>query len=129
MCIRDRDGSIEASAETGPSDATRPRDAPEEEAATESGPSLLPCTATETPLMEWTFDASTSGWTLSIESGVQATITWTAATGNPSPGAVRVDVTPRTSDAQRGTQMQEPDDSENGRALAMKRCTRNSPGE
>jgi hypothetical protein len=61
---------------------------------TDTEPSTLPCTVATPTVQAWTFDSSVQGWTLSLDSNVQASLTWTDATGDPSFGALQVDVTP-----------------------------------
>jgi hypothetical protein len=55
------------------------------------------CAPSETePAQSWTFndgDAGVDGWTVSSDTGVSASVTWTGATGNPSPGALLFAVT------------------------------------
>jgi hypothetical protein len=61
-------------------------------------PSSSPCMPQTTPIDEWTFDSEVQPWTFAIDTGVQATLTWTGTAGNPTLGAVEFDVTPRPSD-------------------------------
>jgi hypothetical protein len=65
----------------------------------DAGALTFPCTNTETTVMEWTFDTSVSGWLISAQTDVQASLAWTSAEGKPSPGALQIEVTPRESDA------------------------------
>jgi len=73
-------------------------DAPEDagaagDALSEAGVSSLACTGDQPAVEEWTFDSGIEGWTLSIDTGVDG------STGDPSPGALRVDVAPYVDDA------------------------------
>jgi hypothetical protein len=65
--------------------------------------SNLPCTSGAPPLRSWTFDSDTEGWVLLLNSGVSGGVSWTGSTGDPSPGALEVDVTQMPADA--GTPM------------------------
>lgn len=56
------------------------------------------CTTDETVVNQWMFDANTENWALSTDTGLQGSLTWTSATGYPSPGALEVDVTPGVGD-------------------------------
>lgn len=47
---------------------------------------------------EWTFDASVESWTVAVDPGVLGNVSWTAATGEPSPGALELEVTPSPAD-------------------------------
>jgi hypothetical protein len=60
---------------------------------TQDGPSSLPCSSSTAPLAEWTFDATTQGWTMDLSTGLIASLTWTSSTGNPTRGALQVDFT------------------------------------
>jgi hypothetical protein len=101
-----RDSGVDA---RRPDDASPPKkdvsdtkdasDAGSVDSAEEPAEPTLPCTAAEQPVSAWTFDSGTSDWVLSIESDVQASLNWTADAGNPSPGALEVNVTPRESDS------------------------------
>jgi hypothetical protein len=101
-----RDASVDAGILTDAArfkkDALETKDASDSgspESAKETGEPTLPCTAVEQAVLEWTFDGGTSNWVLSIESDVEASLSWTADAGKPSLGAVEVSVTPRESDS------------------------------
>ena len=72
-----------ASEAAGPSDASPP----------DAAASVRPCTGSPSVVREWTFDSDVQGWTLALNPGVQGGVVWTGSTGNPSPGALEVDVT------------------------------------
>jgi hypothetical protein len=96
-------GPPDVSVDVPPVDASRSKDASDgspEDTRQNREASTLPCTTAEPLVEEWTFDADAgvSGWSISAQSGVQATLTWTSAVGDPSPGALQVEVTPRSSD-------------------------------
>lgn len=67
--------------------------------ATSTAPSTAPCTANVTAAREWDFDSTAEAWSLETDTGVQATLVWSGATGDPNAGALQVDVTPASSDA------------------------------
>jgi hypothetical protein len=66
--------------------------------AAEAGSSSAACSGDHTPVQQWTFDSTAQGWTLSLDTGVDASVAWIGTTGNPSPGALQVDVTPYADD-------------------------------
>jgi hypothetical protein len=72
--------------------------APDAEASVEAASSQA-CLGAVPPVREWMFDAGAEGWTLTIGNGVDAGLTWTSTTGDPSPGALEVDFTPPVTDA------------------------------
>jgi hypothetical protein len=41
----------------------------------------------------WAFDQTVEAWQLSLDGGTSGTLVWTGATGDPSPGALQLDVT------------------------------------
>jgi hypothetical protein len=61
--------------------------------------SSLPCNSSVTPVRAWTFDSDTEGWVFLLNSGVSGGVSWTGSTGDPSPGALEVDVTSLPADA------------------------------
>lgn len=71
--------ALDASDASPPSDATVPNE---------------PCTGTQTPVRQWTFDSNVQGWQLSTNLGVQGTLAWTATSGMPAPGALQIDISP-----------------------------------
>jgi hypothetical protein len=94
--------------EAGDADATAPEagdDGAIVESSTDSGaetsvpPPTAPCTAPGPYVEAWSFDGGLGPWSLSLDPGVQANLTWTTAVGDPTPGALQVDVTPAASDA------------------------------
>ena len=64
------------------------------EASLDGSSSSLACSSTATPVQEWPFDTTIDGWIIGVNSGVNATLTWTGSTGYPTPGALQVDFTP-----------------------------------
>ena len=58
------------------------------------GASSLACSSGATPVQEWTFDTTIDGWIIGVNTGVNASLTWTGSTGYPTPGALQVDFTP-----------------------------------
>jgi hypothetical protein len=58
-----------------------------------------PCAAGIAPAREWSFDSTLEGWSVETDTGVPATVAWTGASGNPSPGALQADVTPAATDS------------------------------
>jgi hypothetical protein len=50
------------------------------------------------PTVQWTFDSTLDSWTSTSDTGVQTALSWTGSLGQPTPGAVHFEVTPRTSD-------------------------------
>jgi hypothetical protein len=97
------DARDEAGIDAGASDASSGGDslhrAPVDAGEDADASTSAACGPEEQVLEEWTFDASVSNWTISAQSGVQATLAWTGAVGEPSPGSLDVEITPRTSDA------------------------------
>jgi hypothetical protein len=85
------DGAADVSVDTA-------KDAIPSEASQDAPPSL-PCTSSTAPVAEWTFDTTIQGWVMDLGMGVNASLTWTGSTGNPTPGAAQVDFTPAPSDA------------------------------
>jgi hypothetical protein len=65
----------------------------------QDGPSSSACSSSTPPVAEWTFDTNINGWVIDLGTGVNASLTWTGSTGNPTPGAFQVDFTPAPSDA------------------------------
>ncbi|MDP8999505.1 MAG: hypothetical protein M3O46_05280 [Myxococcota bacterium] len=53
-----------------------------------------PCMGSQTPVRQWTFDSNAQGWLLSMNAGVQGSLTWTGTIGMPAPGALQIDVNP-----------------------------------
>jgi hypothetical protein len=93
-----RDASIDAK----PPDASSRTDASDRspgDTGQGKDASTLPCSNAEQAIKEWTFDTSVSGWAIPAQSQVQASMTWTSSAGRPSPGALDVAVTPRSSEA------------------------------
>jgi hypothetical protein len=82
-----------------------PVDAPPADASGgfDDGPPISPsspaCAAPATPVNQWTFDSTVEGWSIETDTGAQATLAWSAATGDPAPGSLQADVTPSSSDA------------------------------
>jgi hypothetical protein len=72
-------------------------DGPDE--AAEAGPSTAACSGDQTPLLQWTFDTTVQGWALSLDTGVDASVAWMGTMGDPTPGALQVDVTPYPDDS------------------------------
>jgi hypothetical protein len=64
-----------------------------------TAPPTADCTSSAAAVDQWTFDTSVQGWTLSLDPDVQASVAWASSMGEPSPGAIQVDVTPAVSDA------------------------------
>lgn len=98
----DAASSPEASVDAKPKDAAS-RNETSDRSSPDAGPDLdastrSACEVGQT-IKEWTFVTSVSGWTISAQSQVQAAMTWTPDTGDPRPGALEVEVTPRASDA------------------------------
>jgi hypothetical protein len=92
----DAQGPDAASDAADASDGQDELDAPSE--AQEAGVSSLACSGNQTPVVQWTFDSATDGWTLSLDTGVDASLEWIGTTGDPSPGALQVAVTPYADD-------------------------------
>jgi hypothetical protein len=88
----DAGGVVDASA--GPDDAP----IADGVAALDGESGVLSCNLVANPLTQWTFDANVQGWTLAVDKGVQASLTWTGSTGLPSAGALRAAVTPNADD-------------------------------
>jgi hypothetical protein len=65
----------------------------------DGGASSLACGAVESPAQEWPFDSDVAGWTLTMDTGVVGALSWTGSAGNPSPGALEVEVTSSAPDA------------------------------
>jgi hypothetical protein len=87
-------------AETTGSDALVGPDAsgPEDEASLGNPPAAA-CSASLVPARQWSFDSSIESWTVEVDTGVQATPAWSGAMGDPSPGALQIDVIPSSGDA------------------------------
>jgi hypothetical protein len=60
--------------------------------------SSLACSGNQATLYSWTFDSGTQGWALALDTGVMATLEWTASVGQPSLGALEVSITPKEDD-------------------------------
>jgi hypothetical protein len=60
----------------------------------EAGVSSLACSGDQTATIQWTFDSAIEGWILSLDTGVDASLEWIGTTGDPSPGALQVEITP-----------------------------------
>jgi hypothetical protein len=90
----------DASAQASPPDAALPSaDAlPSGDASGGAAPPPGAC-ANGPAAMQWSFDANVDGWTLAIDTNVQAQLAWIGGVGYPAAGALRVDVAPRASDA------------------------------
>jgi hypothetical protein len=82
----------------GDADGASAADAPGEPPL-EAGPLSLPCASDISALAEWTFDSTVEGWIAFSDTGGQATLGWNGSLGDPSPGALEVDVTPKPNDA------------------------------
>ena len=114
-CVWDRLDAIAALTSTGVDDASTdvlrgaeasatgdgaaPGDATTDASTPPDGPSSAPCEPQASPIDEWTFDSNVQSWVASTDTGVQASLTWTDATGQPTAGALEFDVTPRASDS------------------------------
>jgi hypothetical protein len=89
----------------GAIDAAPPPDAvpADADASGDDAPPISPsspaCAVAAAPVNQWTFDSSIEGWSIATDTGAQATLVWSAAMGDPAPGALQVDVTPSLSDA------------------------------
>ncbi|MBV9947797.1 MAG: hypothetical protein JOZ69_13160 [Myxococcales bacterium] len=60
--------------------------------AAEASP--LACDDPSAPVRGWSFDTSTEGWSLLSDPRSRGTVVWTGTAGNPTRGALQVDVTP-----------------------------------
>jgi hypothetical protein len=81
------DASTEARAATDASKAPRPDAA-----------SSVACTRADATVYQWTFDSSVQAWALVLDTGVTGSLAWTDNTGMPSPGALKVEITPKEED-------------------------------
>jgi hypothetical protein len=70
-----------------------------EESSLEGSSQSLACSSAATPVQEWTFDTTTEGWVIGVNTGVSATISWTGSMGYPTPGALQLDFTPGPPDS------------------------------
>ncbi len=85
------DGGLDATTveDTGAPDGASPADA---------DMSSVPCNSGLTPVQEWAFDSDTEGWILSMNSGVLGGVSWNDNVGDPSLGALQVEITSALSD-------------------------------
>jgi hypothetical protein len=79
-------------------DGTPDGDAAGEASPPDDGASSLACSAAGSPVRQWTFDSDLQGWTLSMDTGVVGNVSWMGSSGNPSPGALAVEITSVTAD-------------------------------
>jgi hypothetical protein len=91
--------SLDAIAPSTGADGSPPSAGDDGAAAAETPPPADPCAAAVTPAREWTFDSSVQGWSVETDTGVPATLTWTGAAGDPSPGALQADIAPAATDS------------------------------
>jgi hypothetical protein len=89
----DAGGGDEAGVVDGPD---LPDGADAAEASLSPGTSSVACANPAPPVREWTFDTTTEAWSLLSDPRSRGSLVWSPALGNPSSGALQVDVTPAT---------------------------------